>query len=95
VAALSSLSGMRWHGGWHGESVARRWERERARSWGPILVGEVGYWTAERAPQLAAGKWHALRWALRGEEEQDDVRVVAGSWVQRARRPDRARSPTK
>jgi hypothetical protein len=23
--------------------VARKWEHERARSWGPIFVGEVGY----------------------------------------------------
>jgi hypothetical protein len=61
--------------------VARRWERERARSWGLILVGEVGYWAAQRAPQLAAGKRHARSRALRGEEEHDDVRVVAGRWV--------------
>jgi hypothetical protein len=38
--------GTRQHSGWHGEAVARKWEHEWARSWGPIFVGEVGYGAA-------------------------------------------------
>jgi hypothetical protein len=38
--------GTRRRSGWRGESVARKWEHERARSWGPIFVGEVGYGAA-------------------------------------------------